>query len=419
MWATPAGQRGVNSSLRLLTSAIGLLGLSKVPRPPARHSSRRAATIPTLAIPEGISILTACAWPGATIRGALPRPGPAIRSNKSPTVRYSRLTAARSMTSPVGLITATTAVCRTNACDRSVPAGGTVNRLWRSKRSVATPVRGGITIETLSRGVDAMMTSQNRRRDFTPMPRSDAQAAFVSARVTVPPRPDRCADAAPAVPARRQPAATAMTAADATPLAPITVAFLALLPRRRVAGAATMNELQELGPRPRIPMEDTTHRARHRDGVLLLDAAHRHAQVRRLDDHRHAQRMQFRLERLGNLGGQPLLHLQPAGKDIDDAWDLAQADHAAVRNVSHVALAEERQQVMLAEAVHIDVAHDHHLVVLDGEQRAVDDVIDVGAITAREKAERLLNPARGLDEPLAFRILAERLQQLADEFLHH
>ena len=79
-----------------------------------------------------------------------------------------------------------------------------------------------------------------------------------------------------------------------------------------------------------------------------------------------------RLDRLGDLRREPLLHLQPAREHVDDARDLAEADHAAVRNVGDVALAEERQQVMLAQAVEVDVAHDHHLVILDGEERAVD-----------------------------------------------
>ena len=51
----------------------------------------------------------------------------------------------------------------------------------------------------------------------------------------------------------------------------------------------------------------------------------------------------------------------------------------AVRNVGDVALAEERQQVMLAQAVEVDVLDDHHLAIIDREQRVVQHLVDVGA----------------------------------------
>ena len=37
------------------------------------------------------------------------------------------------------------------------------------------------------------------------------------------------------------------------------------------------------------------------------------------------------------------------------------------RNVRDVTLAEERQQVVLAEAIEVDVLDDHHLAIVDGE----------------------------------------------------
>ena len=82
-------------------------------------------------------------------------------------------------------------------------------------------------------------------------------------------------------------------------------------------------------------------------------------------------------------------------------------------NVGDVALAEERQQVVLAQAVEVDVRDDHHLAIIDGEQRAVQHVVDVGRVAAREKPQRLLDPLRRLDQPLARRILAELDQQAA------
>ena len=78
-----------------------------------------------------------------------------------------------------------------------------------------------------------------------------------------------------------------------------------------------------------------------------------------------------------DLVGHALLQLQPAREDVDQARDLAEADHLAVRDVGDVALAEERQQVMLAHAVEVDVADDHHLAIIDAEQRAIEHFVDV------------------------------------------
>src|SRR5262245_13611645 len=73
---------------------------------------------------------------------------------------------------------------------------------------------------------------------------------------------------------------------------------------------------------------------------------------------------------------------------------------------------------MLAETVEVDVAHDHHLVILDGEERAVDDLVEVGVVSAREELHRLGDAARRLAQPLAIRILAEFFQQTTDRVLH-
>ena len=77
------------------------------------------------------------------------------------------------------------------------------------------------------------------------------------------------------------------------------------------------------------------------------------------------------LDRLRDLHGQPLLHLQPAREHVHEARDLGEADHLALRDVGHVGLAEEGQQVVLAQAEDVDVLDDHHLVVGDGEERLV------------------------------------------------
>ena len=52
---------------------------------------------------------------------------------------------------------------------------------------------------------------------------------------------------------------------------------------------------------------------------------------------------------VGDLAGEALLHLQAASEDIDEARDLAESDDLAVGDVGDVHLAEEGQQVVLAE----------------------------------------------------------------------
>src|SRR5262245_37872525 len=371
--------------------------------------------MPMPVIPAGMVTRTGCGWPGAIVFGALPRAAPAIRSNRSDTVRYSRLTAARSMISPVDLMTATTATWLLNACTGSVFGAVTANRLWRSNISVAGPVRAGIVIEMLSAADEAMITSQNWRFVLTPLPRLDAHTAACVVRFT---------GLRPACPVNPK----VVNAIAARPTRQTLRRTCSVLNRHRHtrtdcghrfgSAPAPMNELEELRACARIVVEHSAHGARDGHGILFLDSAHGHAEMRGFHDDGYAQRFQLAGQRFGDFSSEPLLHLQPPREHVDDAWDLAQSDDFPVRDVRHVALAKERQQVMLAEAVHVDVAHHHHFVVVHGEERAVDDFVDVCLVAAGQKPERLVDTSRRFEEPLARRILAELCQQLPNEFLH-
>src|SRR5436190_18839057 len=133
-------------------------------------------------------------------------------------------------------------------------------------------------------------------------------------------------------------------------------------------GASQLDQLEKLHARPCVRSERAEHRARHREGILLLDAAHRHAQVGRLDDHGDADRRNLLADRIGDLVREPLLNLQPAAEHVDQPWNLAQPDDAGTRNVGDVALSEKRQQMVLAQAIEVDVLDDDHLAIIDGEQ---------------------------------------------------
>jgi thymidine kinase len=141
---------------------------------------------------------------------------------------------------------------------------------------------------------------------------------------------------------------------------------------------------QELLARPLIGPEQAPHRARDRLRVLLLDAAHHHAEMIRLDHDADAHRSKHLVERARNLLGEPLLHLQPTREDFDDSRQLAEAVDLAVRDVRDVRAAEERQHVVLAQRVQLDVAHHDHALVRLLEQRIADDLRGIQPISARE-----------------------------------
>ena len=100
---------------------------------------------------------------------------------------------------------------------------------------------------------------------------------------------------------------------------------------------------------------------------------------------------------------------------VHEPRNLAQADHARAGDVGDVALAEERQQVVLAQAVEVDVLHDHHLAVVDGEQRIVEHGVDVRVVSARQESERLLDPCRRPEQPFAIRVFAKLHEEPRDE----
>src|SRR5690242_11977028 len=93
------------------------------------------------------------------------------------------------------------------------------------------------------------------------------------------------------------------------------------------------DERQELFPRFFAVAEAAQHGRRDRRRMLLLHAPHHHAQVASLNDHTDALRLDGVLNCFRDLRGQPLLHLQPAGKHFHQTWQLAQPDNLAIGNV--------------------------------------------------------------------------------------
>src|SRR5437868_14857621 len=104
----------------------------------------------------------------------------------------------------------------------------------------------------------------------------------------------------------------------------------------------------------------------------------------RFDDYTHALRLDYLLDRFGNLGGEAFLNLQPPRKKFDQAWNFAQANHFSIRNISDVYLPEERQHVMLAQAEHFDVFHDNHFVVANRKQSALQQSFGIFLVSLGE-----------------------------------
>src|SRR5262249_47031865 len=173
------------------------------------------------------------------------------------------------------------------------------------------------------------------------------------------------------------------------------------------------DEAHGLGAGGRIVLEHAPHGGRDGEGAGLLHAPHRHAQVLGLDDHEHVRREDVD-EGVGDLGGQPLLHLGALGEPGDHARQLRQPGDApvGVGDVRDVGAPVERNEVVLAVAGERDVAHHHHLVVIGLEGGR-----DVTARVLTQAAEDLLvhvgDAARRVLEPIAIRVLADRLEDLA------
>ena len=142
-----------------------------------------------------------------------------------------------------------------------------------------------------------------------------------------------------------------------------------------------------------------------------------------LDDNPNPDRIQDPRQRLSDLIGQPLLHLETPTEHLDQTWDLAETDHSVPGQIRDVTLPEERQQMMLAQTVEINILDDDHFAVVDGEQRAVDNLIDIGTVAARQEFKRFSHTGRGSHQPFTCQILADlaqhRLDRIPNSLLVH
>src|SRR5438552_6762102 len=163
-----------------------------------------------------------------------------------------------------------------------------------------------------------------------------------------------------------------------------------------------------------VVAEFAEHGAGYCLAVLFFHAAHLHAEMARFDDHADTLRRNLFLNGFSDLAGHALLDLQAPREHVHQAGHFAQPNHFFARQIGHVGLAEERQQVMLAQTEKLDVLDQHHFVVAHAERRAVEQMVGVLVIAAGQEAQRLLVALRRLAQALAIRIFADQPDDLFD-----
>jgi hypothetical protein len=144
-----------------------------------------------------------------------------------------------------------------------------------------------------------------------------------------------------------------------------------------------------------------------------------HAGVAGLDDHGHAQGLEIVPQAIGDLRRKPLLHLQSPGEAVQHPRQLGDPHHPVARQVGDVRLADDRGHVVLAVRLERDVLQQHDVVIaahLLEHPRQVPGGILAIALAIFLPGPR--HPRRGVDQPLARRILAGPAQQGADGVLH-
>src|SRR5450759_3239594 len=163
--------------------------------------------------------------------------------------------------------------------------------------------------------------------------------------------------------------------------------------------------------------ESTQHGGRYCRGVLLLNSAHHHAQMSRFNDHSHALRFDSTVNRFSNLCCETLLHLQSTRKYIHQPSHLTEPNHLPLRNIRDVDLAEERQKVVFAEAEHLNILDDHHLVIRHIEHRAPQSFLWVLLVAFGQILHRTFHTFGSMPQAITLWVLAETDQHFPHEFL--
>src|SRR5919109_4836076 len=115
---------------------------------------------------------------------------------------------------------------------------------------------------------------------------------------------------------------------------------------------------------------------------------------------------------LGDLRGHALLNLQAAAVHLHKAGNLADADDLFVGQISHMAFAEEREHVMLAETEQIDILDEDHLVIGFGIESTVEPFFHILMVPTGEESKRSFYTRRRFLQPLPLWIFTKLSQQI-------
>ena len=90
-----------------------------------------------------------------------------------------------------------------------------------------------------------------------------------------------------------------------------------------------------------------------------------------------------------DLLGQRLLNLQASCIHIHYSGNFGQANNLASGQVGDVTLANKRQQVVLTERVHLNIANDNHFVTVRLEDSAIDHLFESLIVSLCQKLHSL------------------------------
>ena len=175
---------------------------------------------------------------------------------------------------------------------------------------------------------------------------------------------------------------------------------------------SVLDQLEELVTGAGRGQEDSGEGRCCGKGVGLLHPPDLHTGMVRLYHHGNTQRMKCVLEAVSDLHRQTLLDLQAACECINYACNLAESGDLSVRDVGDVALADEREHMVLAGTVQLDILDYYHLLVFLLEHRALNNLRAVLRISLCEELKGLRHALRRLDQAFALRVLPYQAQYL-------
>src|SRR5215203_3830235 len=117
-------------------------------------------------------------------------------------------------------------------------------------------------------------------------------------------------------------------------------------------------------------------------------------------------------ESIGDLRGEVFLNLKSTRKHVDDPRHLGESDNLALRNIGNVRLPNERQEMMLAHRVKLDVLHEHNLARFRFEDRVVHNLIQALPVAGGQELESSCRATGRLEQAFPLRVFPDGIKNL-------